>query len=180
MSSPLECGRCVCGVARVVVGARTVVHVQVLPASLLSAFSVEELLALVNGAGDIDAAGLMMSVQYEGDLTPHSDIVKWFWAAFADLTGKERALLIKFVTGTVRVPLDGLEPPFTIVLGTHLSPEALPVSHTCFNQLVRVCGSWPGFVVIVDVQVLPAYSSRGTLIEKLKYAISNSASFELS
>lgn len=39
------------------------------------------------------------------------------------------------LVGTERVPLDGLEPPFTLT-GTSKPVDSLPVAHTCFNQLV--------------------------------------------
>jgi len=48
-----------------------------------------------------------------------------------------RGDLLRFATGSSRAPLDGFDPPLTIVDGGPLGPSGgLPRSHTCFNQLV--------------------------------------------
>ena len=65
----------------------------------------------------------------------------------------ERAAIIKFTTGTPNLPLDGLEPPLTIV-PSELGAGALPSSHACFNQLV-----------------LPQYASKEALAAKFTQAL---------
>lgn len=79
---------------------------EILPAPLLATFTSDELLALMNGAGDIDADVLRASARYEGDLTQDSEIVKWFWGVFGSLAAAERGQVLKFVTGAV--PVAGL------------------------------------------------------------------------
>ena len=64
--------------------------------------------------------------------------------------------VVKFVTGTSRVPVGGFEPPFTIArdaCARECPQLALPSSHTCFHTLV-----------------LPEYASLGRLAEKLLLA----------
>jgi len=64
-------------------------------------------------------------------------IVQWFWEVFRDVTREERSLILKFCTGTSRVPLDGFQPLFTLTFFKDGNESGLPNSHTCFNQLVR-------------------------------------------
>ena len=66
--------------------------------------------------------------------------------------------LLRFATGSNRVPVEGFEPAFTITKagGGEGGSEALPHSHTCFNQLV-----------------LPDYGSEVLLREKLSVAVAS-------
>ncbi|KAE8914422.1 hypothetical protein PF003_g1413 [Phytophthora fragariae] len=75
---------------------------------------------------------------------------------------EEKGLFLKFMTGTNKIPLDGFEPPLNLTK-SDLDPQALPRTHTCFNQLV-----------------LPEYTSYETLVEKVTFAITNAEGFELS
>ena len=84
-------------------------------------------------------------------------------------------LLLAFITGTSRIPLDGFDPPFTIVDGGAIREGSredkhgeqdvpLPRCHTCFNQIV-----------------LPRYRSYDELLSKIDYALDNNSSgFHLS
>ena len=74
----------------------------------------------------------------------------------------ERGAVLRFVTGTSRVPLDGFDPLFT-VSSTTAGDDALPSTHTCFNQLV-----------------LPIYSTARVLRERLLYAVSETEGFHMS
>ena len=82
--------------------------------------------------------------------------------------------LLTFTTGCSFVPIDGLNPPFTIVksLDGQIAANSrdgecnqkslnsiLPTAHTCFNQLV-----------------LPPYTSLDALKERLEYALENAGS----
>lgn len=66
--------------------------------------------------------------------------------------------LLRFATGSNRVPVEGFEPAFTITKagGGEGGTEALPHSHTCFNQLV-----------------LPDYGSKDLLRKKLDMAVAS-------
>ena len=73
--------------------------------------------------------------------------------------------VISFVTGCRSIPLDGLDPSFTIALSMDTAEDTsrednskigiLPRAHTCFNQLV-----------------LPPYTSSSQLAEQIQLAIS--------
>ena len=98
-------------------------------------------------------------------IRPHEDDsapVKLFWKVFRDMSQEERQNVIKFTTGTLRVPLDGFDPQFTITMGSS-GTESLPSAHTCFNQLV-----------------LPPYTNIAVLTSKLGIAVNETTTFELT
>ena len=79
--------------------------------------------------------------------------------------------ILAFVTGCSCLPVDGLNPPFTIMKSVEVEVNAdgyltsscaervnlsLPKSHTCFNQIV-----------------LPPYTTLDVLRERLFYALDN-------
>ena len=76
---------------------------------------------------------------------------------------EKKMKLLKFITGSDRVPLDGFNPPFNITFGSDMDGEDLPRAHTCFNQIV-----------------LPNYKSYHTMREKCIYAAENCEEFVLT
>ncbi|XP_033627556.1 ubiquitin-protein ligase E3B-like [Asterias rubens] len=157
----------------------------------LSWFSGPELQRLISGDNtEIDFTDLRKHTQYYGGFHNSHRVVNWLFDVLEhDLTSAERALFLKFVTSCSKPPLLGfahLEPPFSIrcvevsddqdtgdtvgsVLRGFLRIQKrdpvgrLPTSSTCFNLLK-----------------LPNYQKKGTLKEKLRYAISSNTGFELS
>jgi hypothetical protein len=120
-----------------------------------------DLLRLFLGQDELDVSEIEAAAKYLGGYDEESPQVSWFWEAmrttFAD---EERRATIRFVTGLHKVPLDGFDPPFTIMASTHESgAAAFPKSHTCFNQLV-----------------LPPYNSPEELVAKMRFAIANASS----
>ena len=79
------------------------------------------------------------------------------------MPSKSKASLLKFVTGSDRVPLDGFSPPFNVTEGSDMTPDMLPRAHTCFNQIV-----------------LPRYKSMKQMEKKVVQAIENTEGFELT
>ena len=79
-----------------------------------------------------------------------------------DFDAAVRARALAFATGSNKIPLDGFTPPLTLTFDP-LRSDALPVAHTCFNQVV-----------------LSKYSSYATMVRQFKYAVAECASFELS
>ena len=71
--------------------------------------------------------------------------------------------LLKFITGSDRVPLDGFDQPFNITNGEDMTPDMLPRAHTCFNQIV-----------------LPPYKSYAMMKVKVTVAVDNTEGFGLS
>jgi len=95
--------------------------------------------------------------------------VRHFWRALRAMPQKDRAAVLRFVTGSSKVPLDGyVSPPFTITEDCDADAagdmaQRLPHSHTCFNQLV-----------------LPPYRSEALLRTKLLFAARETAGFHMS
>ena len=96
--------------------------------------------------------------EFQGGLTPDAAVCLWLWEYWRALSPPPRkGLLLRFATGSHRVPLDGFDPPFTLVDGGEpdgpsgptaaasapsgpgrpsFASVGLPRAHTCFNQLV--------------------------------------------
>ncbi|XP_014255272.1 ubiquitin-protein ligase E3B isoform X1 [Cimex lectularius] len=157
----------------------------------LALFSTPELQRLI--AGDnvpLDIVDLRRHTQYYGGFHDSHKVVLWLWDILQkDFSEDEKRLFLKFVTSCSKPPLLGfahLEPPFSIrcvevgddedtgdTIGSVIrgfftirkrDPQhRLPTSSTCFNLLK-----------------LPNYQRKGTLRDKLRYAISSNTGFELS
>lgn len=75
----------------------------------------------------------------------------------------EKKSLLSFVTGSDRVPLKGLSTIAFQIMKQGADSEKLPTALTCFNQLM-----------------LPCYSSKEKLRERLLLAVQNSKGFGLT
>ncbi len=148
---------------------------RVLSGSLLMRFAPRDVEALVCGVPSLDMDAWRAGARYEGYEGDAAPLISWFWSIVVeDFTDEQRGSLLFFVTGTRRAPVVGLSKvPLTIMKnGRHeerSSREAcdvvdarLPTAHTCFNYLM-----------------LPEYSSRLVLRERLLLAISNCEGFGL-
>ncbi|KAG7388711.1 hypothetical protein PHYPSEUDO_011904 [Phytophthora pseudosyringae] len=133
-----------------------------IPLSAIKVFEMAELKMLVNGKPTIDVEELRSCTVFQGGYDEHAQVVLWLWQALREFTTELRGHFLKFMTGTNKIPLDGFEPPLNLTK-SDLDPQALPRTHTCFNQLV-----------------LPEYTSYETLVEKITFAITNAEGFELS
>jgi hypothetical protein len=133
---------------------------EIIPKELIAVFNEQEIELLMSGLPEIDIEDLNNNTEYQG-YSGNSDVIRWFWNVVHSLNTHEKALLLQFVTGTSKVPLDG----FKSLLGMsgiqrfniHRVPgdtDRLPTSHTCFNQLD-----------------LPEYASEEILRERLLLAI---------
>jgi ubiquitin-protein ligase E3 A len=78
------------------------------------------------------------------------------------LTGEQKKQFLMFVTGSDRSPLRGLGQLNFTITGTGLDDTRLPSAHTCFNDMI-----------------LPRYSSKDILQQKLLQAIENHEGFGL-
>jgi len=142
---------------------------EVIDKSWLHIFNEPELQVLISGASDgkIDVDDMRANTQYAGGFTGFDRSVTRFWGAFASMTSKQQANLLRFVTSCERPPPLGfatLTPPFTIQrVGIMRDGDKLPTASTCFNVLK-----------------LPTYSSEKVMKERLIYAIESGAGFELS
>ena len=71
-------------------------------------------------------------IQYHEGYSEGHPSIKIFWEAFHQLTEDEKRTFLIFLTGSSRVPLGGLTINIKFV---NVSPDYLPVAHTCFNLL---------------------------------------------
>lgn len=144
---------------------------QIIQPSWLSMFNQAELQTLVGGdSGEIDVADLRRNTSYGGiyvigdDMQEHPT-VKLFWQVMEDFPNADRRKVLKFVTSTPRAPLLGfshLNPRFSL-RDSSSDQDRLPSTSTCVNLLK-----------------LPRYTDADTLREKLLYAVSSGAGFDLS
>lgn len=93
-------------------------------------------------------------------------IVIWFWEYFNELSIEQQKKLMRFVTGSDRIPATGLTSlTFKVTKLRDISnvySERLPISHTCFNE---IC--------------LWEYKSKDALKAKIDLAINESEGFGL-
>ena len=128
---------------------------EMIPSSLLI-FNENELELLLCGLPDIDLHDLQNNIEYRG-YKQSDQTVQWFWQIAYEMTQQEKALLMLFVTGTSKIPLEGFKAlqgangvnPFTIQKGE--GTDALPISHTCLtgDHAVLTRSGWRSIKCIV-------------------------------
>jgi len=151
---------------------------ELVPSATLQASGITpwELGQLLSGRESVDVDDLRAYVVYQsislseeevaagavpfGDL--HEQVV-WFWQCCRELSQDQLRSLLRFFTGSSRIPIDGFDPPLTITQGVDMAADALPRAHACFNQLV-----------------LPSYSRFSLMQERVVFAAENSITFDLS
>ncbi|KAI9298105.1 ubiquitin-protein ligase E3A, partial [Neoconidiobolus thromboides FSU 785] len=128
----------------------------------LSLFQPLEIELLICGnPSPINLEELMAVTDYDGYIA--EDItIKLFWQILDEFNEKELKKLIQFITGSERLPLNGVT-NFKFKI-SYLSDDVrlLPIAHTCFNQLC-----------------LPKYLNYNHFKQKLIYSISESIGFTL-
>ncbi|KFM72855.1 putative E3 ubiquitin-protein ligase HECTD2, partial [Stegodyphus mimosarum] len=121
----------------------------------------EEVEMLVCGCPTLDMDELRKVTVYDG-FHEEEPIIKEFWEILKSYSSDLQKQFLRFTTGSDRIPVGGMgEMAFKISALNH-NTDMLPISHTCFNQLV-----------------LPRYKNRDILREKLTIAISNAEGFGL-
>lgn len=130
---------------------------------LLRNFDNDELGILLNGRIEIDIDEIRAFTVHRGDNFSVDHVVAlWFWQFMHAASRHNRELVLIFATGSNRVPLDGFDPPFTLTLNAD-KKNALPTSHTCFNNLV-----------------LPLYTTYEMMRRQIELAINSTTTFELA
>ncbi|XP_041477495.1 probable E3 ubiquitin-protein ligase HECTD2 [Lytechinus variegatus] len=121
----------------------------------------EEVEMLVCGSPIIDYDELEKVTLYDGfdkdDVT-----IKYFWEVAKGYPLPLQKKLLLFATGSDRIPIGGMGEMSFKIIRVDTSSNMLPMSHTCFNQLI-----------------LPPYKSKRQLKQKLTIAISNAEGFGL-
>ncbi|CAF0831634.1 unnamed protein product [Brachionus calyciflorus] len=126
-------------------------------------FTPEELESLLCGTKVLDWKSLEKATNYDSGFEQDTPYIKNFWRVFEEFTDEEKKLFLKFTTGTDRCPHGGLAELKLTIARNGPDSDKLPTAHTCFNVLL-----------------LPEYSSKEKLKEKLLKAIQYSRGFGLS
>lgn len=122
-------------------------------------FRPEEVELLVCGSKNFDFNALEESTEYDG-YTANSPIIRHFWELVHEFSQEQKRKLLQFATGSDRVPVGGLSKLKLVIARHGTDSERLPTAHTCFNVLL-----------------LPEYSSKEKLADRLLKAINYSKGF---
>jgi ubiquitin-protein ligase E3 A len=94
--------------------------------------------------------------------TAEHDIAKWLWEIIHEMSEEQQKKFLFFCTGSDRAPILGLG-SVRLYIGRHgEDSDRLPSAHTCFNHLL-----------------IPEYSTKEKLKQKLLLAITNAEGFGL-
>ncbi|KAJ5978180.1 hypothetical protein N7501_001522 [Penicillium viridicatum] len=128
--------------------------------SALSIFSPEALKTVVEGIQSIDVEELENHTRYEGGFGPDHRVIRDFWDIIQEYPNEKRAQLLEFVTASDRVPVNGISSIMFVIQKNGVGDLRLPTSLTCFGRLL-----------------LPEYSSKEALAQKLDKALENAQGF---
>ncbi|XP_043220016.1 apoptosis-resistant E3 ubiquitin protein ligase 1-like [Amphibalanus amphitrite] len=106
------------------------------PDNLLGIFDENELELLMCGSSEFSVAELRRHHTVTDHNAAFEKVLGWFWTALENFSAEEGSRLLQFTTGCARLPAGGfaeLMPKFQI--SSYPEFGALPVAHTCFNQL---------------------------------------------
>ncbi len=124
----------------------------------LSIFRAEELELLVCGSQSVNIDELESATTYKGGYGPQHRVVRWFWELVRSWPVEKQKKLLTFATGSDRVPIKGLAAVGFVIQCNTQDTSRLPTASTCFNTLL-----------------LPCYSNKDQLKEKIELAIENGA-----
>eukprot|EP01118_Nematostelium_gracile_P014044 TRINITY_DN5399_c0_g1_i1.p1 TRINITY_DN5399_c0_g1~~TRINITY_DN5399_c0_g1_i1.p1 ORF type:complete len:469 (+),score=99.25 TRINITY_DN5399_c0_g1_i1:722-2128(+) len=123
-------------------------------------FCWEELELLICGSPVLDFDALEKSTIYDSGYTPDHPTIRQFWEVVHSLNLEQKKKLLFFATGSDRSPVGGLASLNFVITRHGGDSDRLPSAHTCFNHLL-----------------LPEYSSKDKLQERLLSAINNAEGF---
>jgi hypothetical protein len=125
----------------------------------LSLFTPEHFKTLVEGHPEIDIDALELTASYD-EYTRNSPYIRDFWEIVRNMPPEQHKHLLEFVTASDRVPVNGMRSVVFIIQRNGEDDTRLPSSSTCYGRLL-----------------LPQYSTKKILEEKLCKAIENSVGF---
>merc|ERR1712008_20601 len=138
-----------------------VVSLDMLRASGLTA---NDLSLLLSGTRGLDMVSWRMHTQVEGKDGSLSEkeqqIIAWFWQVMHTLDEEARREVLRFATGSGRLPPGGfakLNPPFTLAVTSAMSSEHLPQARTCVHRIDLCCYS---SAEQLQAKLLKAFSTR--------------------
>jgi len=122
----------------------------------LDLFEPEELELVICGNPSLNFADLQKGAKYDDGYTKNHPSIKMFWNVVNAFSEDEKRSFLKFLSGSDRTPVQGLESLNLVVSRMGSEDNRLPSAHTCFNHLL-----------------LPQYSSETIMRERLLYAVAN-------
>jgi hypothetical protein len=125
----------------------------------LSVFDPETLQSVVEGIQDIDISEMRRTTRYIGWDSSHRS-VRDFWSIVRKYDLEHKRKLLEFVTASDRVPVGGMRNLQFTLQRNGVNDGHLPSSYTCYGILL-----------------MPEYSSKDVLREKLAMALENSKGF---
>lgn len=126
----------------------------------LSIFTPEALKSVVEGIQELDIDALRETAKYEDGFHDDHPFIETFWDIVKAYPTEKQKQLLEFVTASDRVPVNGVKSIMFVIQRNGDNDQRLPTSMTCFGRLL-----------------LPQYSSKELLVEKLDKAIENSKGF---
>lgn len=129
----------------------------------LRLFRAEEYDLFVSGDTAFDMRELQAVTRYEPPYSAAHPTIQLFWrVVLTELSTDEQRQLLRFATGSDRVPVGGLSQLPFVVQRAGDDARLLPSAHTCFN--------------VLD---LPEYRDADTLRVRLRTALQNAIGFGL-
>lgn len=125
----------------------------------ITLFDAETLQSVVEGIQDIDISELRRATRYIGWDASHRSI-RDFWSIVKRYDIEQKRKLLEFVTASDRVPVGGMRNLQFTLQRNGIDDGHLPSSYTCYGILL-----------------LPEYSSKEVLREKMAMALENSKGF---
>uniref|UniRef100_K3X480 HECT-type E3 ubiquitin transferase n=1 Tax=Globisporangium ultimum (strain ATCC 200006 / CBS 805.95 / DAOM BR144) TaxID=431595 RepID=K3X480_GLOUD len=116
---------------------------EIIPQDLLALFDPEELDYVLCGSDEIDVDDWEHHSKHTMTRQTYNTVGKWFWELVHEMPNEYRRRLLRFATGSSRVPLGGFRAltsidgrlcPF-LIHGVKLEQNEYIVSHACFNRL---------------------------------------------
>lgn len=137
------------------------------PEEYLNEFDPDEIEQIIGGS-EPDVNDLRKYTTYHEPLNENHNLVKMFWEVASGLSQEDLKKLVKFTTGTDKVPIGGFKhlygsngpQQFSIMIKKVSS--GLPTAHSCFNRIE-----------------LPNYSDKSLLKKELLIAINEGSGFGL-
>lgn len=117
-------------------------------------FTASDLNLALTGEVDLNFSLLEQFTVYESPYSSSHPNIKNFWRVVAELSQQQQRRLLRFITGSDRVPAGGVQNIGLKIIPNGDDDLRLPTAHTCFNILC-----------------LPTYSSKDALMNRVLCAI---------
>lgn len=120
----------------------------------LAMFTASDLNLALTGETELNFSLLESFTVYEDPYSSTHPNIKNFWKIVAEMSQQQQRRLLRFITGSDRVPAGGVQNIGLKIIPNGDDDSRLPSAHTCFNILC-----------------LPAYSLKEILMNRLLCAI---------